>query len=53
MILKCKCKSEYQDQKLGKGNRIHNETKKLNEYRCTVCASMNKPSDEIKIKEKK
>ncbi len=34
-IIKCKCKHDYQDEKYGKGNRVHNPTVKG--YRCTVC----------------
>ena len=41
MILKCKCKHDYQDKKYGKGNRVHNfvvnNTKAGGDYRCTVC----------------
>jgi len=39
MILKCKCKHEYQDGKYGKDLRVHNETAKSSndKYRCTVC----------------
>lgn len=39
-ILKCDCKHEYQDQKYGKGMRVHNTKKKGkdgNLNRCTVC----------------
>jgi len=34
-ILKCTCKSDYQDKKYGKGNRVHNI--KNEGCRCTVC----------------
>ena len=35
-IKPCDCKSTYQDQRYGKGNRVHNTgTKKVT---CTVCA---------------
>ena len=45
MILKCKCKNEYQDEKHGKQNRVFNEMlreKQSNpqEYRCTVCGNV-------------
>lgn len=43
MILKCSCKHEYQDEKYGKGNRVHNirENASSNEkYRCTVCKKL-------------
>lgn len=38
MIAKCdsNCKSEYQDAKYGKGNRVKNRTKE-GKWRCTVC----------------
>ncbi len=35
VIRKCTCDSKYQDKRLGKKNRVHNET--LKGYRCTVC----------------
>jgi hypothetical protein len=41
MILNCTCKSEYQDEKYGKGRRVHNPMQKSpngpQEWRCTVC----------------
>lgn len=41
MILRCTCEHEYQDEKYGKGMRVHNERakdpKSPQEYRCTVC----------------
>lgn len=39
-IKKCTCKSEYQDEKYGKGMRVHNlclPTPKGQECRCVVC----------------
>jgi hypothetical protein len=39
MISPCKCASEYQDQKYGKGNRVKNPTKKGKDGRCTVCGN--------------
>lgn len=37
----CKCKNEYQDQKYGKGMRVHNKARdRQGEFtvnRCTVC----------------
>ena len=36
-VMECNCKSEYQDQKLGKGKRVHNDLAKNQGYRCTVC----------------
>ena len=47
-ILKCGnagCRSEYQDERYGKGMRVHNEGRKdskassLGLYSCTVCGS--------------
>lgn len=37
--LKCNCKSEFQDELYGKGNRLFNEIGKDQKsgYRCTVC----------------
>ena len=37
MIKKCICKSEYQDERYGKNNRVHNEMVGQKGYRCTVC----------------
>jgi hypothetical protein len=39
-ILKCFCKSEFQDKKYGKQKRVANCTSKDNEYRCTVCGKI-------------
>lgn len=41
MIHTCSCKSEYQDKKYGKGNRVHNPTgeKNKNHANCTVCGT--------------
>lgn len=36
--LPCSCKSEQQDAMYGRGNRLHNRTKK-DTHRCTVCGS--------------
>ena len=47
MIKKCiatenNCKSEYQDEKYGKGKRVHNERgDKKKSPRCTVCGREN------------
>lgn len=39
VIKPCTCKHEYQDQKFGFGNRIHNNAaaKSGHKCRCTVC----------------
>lgn len=49
MIKKCtfaltdRCKSEYQDEKYGRGQRVHNKTKDEDyPYRCTVCGTERK-----------
>lgn len=36
MISKCNCKSDFQDQKYGKGNRVFNPCFK-DYMRCTIC----------------
>ena len=36
-IIKCKCHFPFQDEKYGKGNRLHNAC--LKGWRCTVCLS--------------
>lgn len=38
-IIKCDCKNEYQDEKYGKDQRVHNKTsgKDGRNWRCTVC----------------
>lgn len=37
IILKCDCKSAYQDEKYGLGKRLHNIRKGDRTCRCTVC----------------
>jgi hypothetical protein len=38
-IIKCDCKSEFQDEQYGKGNRLHNIGGKFGEKAfCTVCS---------------
>jgi len=42
MTMYCGCKSEFQDQKYGKGIRVHNIiSKETNKARCTVCGKTN------------
>ncbi|GAF80885.1 unnamed protein product [marine sediment metagenome] len=36
----CSCKNEYQDEKCGKGIRVHNSCN--NGWRCTVCETERK-----------
>lgn len=36
-IMKCDCEHEYQDEKYGKSNRVHNHVKSKDKWRCTVC----------------
>lgn len=43
--LKCTCKHEYQDERYGKGIRLHNRIKMgtpANGWRCTVCGNVKK-----------
>jgi hypothetical protein len=43
-LMKCVCKSSYQDDVYG-GKRLHNKANsKVSEYRCTVCGKLNKDS---------
>lgn len=41
IIRNCTCVNMYQDQKYGKGRRVHNATQKMNglefQYRCSSC----------------
>ena len=41
MILPCNCKHVWQDNKYGKGNRVHTEAtgNKSHKYTCSVCGS--------------
>jgi len=43
-IKRCTCMHAYQDEKYGKGNRVHNAMastqQHLRKYRCTVCGSV-------------
>ena len=50
MIAKCVCNHEYQNQRYGKGNRVHNQTKKATEIRCTVCGIINKQDEQNESK---
>lgn len=43
MILHCTCKHEWQDQRYGRGLRVHNQKKNL-DWRCTVCGNVQSPS---------
>ncbi len=40
-VKKCNCKNDFQDERYGKGNRLHNERggKNRGSYRCTVCGN--------------
>jgi hypothetical protein len=40
-IRECGCKHEYQDEKYGKGKRVHNKCrpKQGEAWRCTVCGA--------------
>ena len=37
VIKQCKCQHEFQDQRYGKGNRVHNTCRPEGKARCTVC----------------
>ena len=39
--IKCKCDHKFQDEKYGKGMRVHNKMKTQG-YRCTVCGKETK-----------
>ena len=38
-ILRCNCEHKFQDQRYGKGKRVHNKTKDGG-WRCTVCGNV-------------
>lgn len=38
-INKCKCENSFQDEKYGKGNRVHSESGKG--PKCSVCGTLN------------
>lgn len=40
-IKKCSCEHEYQDQRYGKGKRLHNKNSK-DFWVCTVCGNVKK-----------
>ena len=37
-IKKCSCTSPYQDQRYGKGMRVHTQGVTKKDWRCTVCS---------------
>jgi hypothetical protein len=43
-IIPCTCTHQFQDERYGKGMRLHNETmkgeKENRQYRCTVCRTL-------------
>ena len=44
-IKRCSCKHTYQDERYGKGKRVHNSMSALNSsgsWRCTVCGTAKK-----------
>jgi hypothetical protein len=42
-ILKCTCEHSYQDEKFGKGKRLHNKAgKDSTSWRCTICGNVKK-----------
>lgn len=48
MIKSCKCKSEFQDQEHGKGQRVHTQSIK-EEERCTVCGPVQRKVERLKL----
>jgi len=43
VMIKCKCKHDFQDRKYGKGNRVANKRssdKNKGEAKCTVCGNI-------------
>lgn len=40
-VLRCTCKHEFQDERYGRGKRLHNKLadKATYDWRCTVCAN--------------
>ncbi len=45
-ILPCKCEHKFQDERYGKGKRVHNKmkggsAKDVPKHRCTVCGAVN------------
>jgi hypothetical protein len=38
-ILPCNCSHDYQDEKYGRGKRVHNPTMN-GQFRCTICSSV-------------
>lgn len=53
-VIKCICKSEFQDKIYGEGKRLHNMTSKQNNTvaRCTVCSKENNISSTPSSKKK-
>lgn len=51
MILRCTCRSEYQDKLYGLAMRVHNKTNKSDGavQRCTVCGSEQTSSPKGKV----
>jgi hypothetical protein len=53
MILRCKCKNDYQDERYGANYRVHNPIQvsgtQSPRYRCTVCLSERGKSEETKL----
>lgn len=56
-ILKCSCKSDYQDEKYGEKMRVHNAKSVIKQdgsFRCTVCTNINNmSSSDAKAKDNK
>lgn len=44
-IFPCTCKHQFQDERYGKGLRVHNYGIKDKVYRCTVCGNERRATD--------
>lgn len=48
-VMKCSCRSRFQDERYGEGNRLHNvmlkDRKHLKTARCTVCEAVHGTRD--------
>lgn len=55
-IMQCDCKSDFQDSKYGKQNRVFVFALKASNHRCTVCGELKRSQvmkKEEKVKKKK
>lgn len=49
-IIKCNCKSDFQDERYGKSMRVYNVGEKSGKCTCTVCGNVIKQTPEKKDK---